>query len=123
MSRNGLTILLLSVGILLVFTPQNVRGECDCDNPNVEMSERGKVADFLHTVGCGFKKGAKAVKDTVQDGYKYVKNKIAPTTPKPSVIDTAIENVESIAKPRDQEFIYDIDVRDGFKNGTGINLL
>lgn len=125
MFRNSFTLLLLSIGILLVVAPSSVRGECDCDNP-IPDSDRGKVGDFFHKVGCGIKKGAKAVKETVEDGYKYVKNKIAPT-PKPDVIDTAIEAVDSITNNmgRDQEFIYDIDVRNGLdgKNTTGFQLL
>lgn len=122
--HNKFSFLLLSVGILLLVAPQNATAtECDCDYPNVEMTERGKVADFFHKVGCGIKKGAKAVKESVKDGYHYVKDKISPTTPKPSIIESAIDAVSS--NGRDQEFIYDIDVRNTFnvKNETGFQLL
>lgn len=85
--------------------------------------KRGKFADFFHKVGCGIKKGAKAVKETVKDGYDYVKDKISPTTPKPNIIDSAINTFSSSG--RDQEFSYDIDVRNAFntKNETGFKLL
>lgn len=122
--HNRFSFLLLSVGILLLVAPQNARAtECDCDYPNLEMTERGKVADFFHKVGCGIKKGAKKVGTAVKDGYDYVKDKISPTTPKPSIVDSAINAVSSPG--RDQEFIYDIDVRNAFntKNETGFKLL
>lgn len=130
MVRNGfsLTLLLMSIGILLVITPNRVRGECSCDNPDLETGEHGKVSDFFHKVGCGLKKGAKAVKDTVQDGYKFVKNKLSPTTTtqKPFIANEGDSSISAVG--RDQEFIYDIDVRNGMNavdniNSTGIKLL
>lgn len=127
MFRNGfsLTFLLISVCILLVITPHNVNGECDCDNPKPD-SEQGKLSGFIHKVGCSIKSGAKAIGHSVQDGYRYVKNKISPT-PKPDAIDTTQTSVDSaVGTGRDQEFIYDIDVRNGFeqkKQPSDIKLL
>lgn len=110
--HNKFSFLLLSVGILLFVAPQNASAnEYDCDYPNVEMTERGKFADFFYKVGCGIEKGANAVKETVKDGYNYIKGKISPTTPKPSIVSSF---------GRDQEFIYDIDVRNAL-NTTNEN--
>lgn len=77
-SKNGLGLafLLVSVGVLLVVAPANVRAECDCDKP--DTGDRSGVSKFFHNVGCGIKSGAKTVAESVKDGYTYVKTKITP---------------------------------------------
>lgn len=89
-NKISLAFLLVSFVVLLVVAPVKVNGECDCDTDNPDAS-------FFHKVGCGFKSGAKKVKETVVEGYDYLKDKIKPTE-KPATVD---ENLQ----------IFDVDVR------------
>lgn len=88
-ARNGVSLafLLVSVGVLLIVAPA-VHGD-DCNSQNA--GDSGEVSTFFKKIGCGLKSGAKTVSESVQDGYKYVKNKVKdfnsdPTTPTPNLI-------------------------------------
>lgn len=75
---SNLFIAFVAVSILLSV---QVQGDCDAldDIKQTIKQDRGVFGDFIHSVGCGFKNGAKAVGDTVKDGYNYVKEKFQPT--------------------------------------------
>lgn len=75
---SNLFIAFVAVSILLSV---QVKGDCDAVDKITQtvQQDRGAFAEFIHSVGCGIKNGAKAVGDTVKDGYNYVKEKIAPT--------------------------------------------
>lgn len=75
---SNLFIAFVAVSILMSV---QVQGDCDTIDKITQtvQQDRGAFSDFIHSVGCGIKNGAKAVGDTVKDGYNYVKEKISPT--------------------------------------------
>lgn len=82
-ARKGfsLAFLLVSVGVLLMVatTPAKADStestERSCDKNS--GSDLGAFDGFLHKVKCGLKTGAGQVKDTVNTGIEFVKNKIS----------------------------------------------
>lgn len=75
---SNLFIAFVAVSVLLSV---QVQGDCDAVDKITQavQQDRGAFSDFIHSVGCSIKNGAKAVGDTVKDGYNYVKEKISPT--------------------------------------------
>lgn len=75
---SNLFIAFVAISILLTV---QVQGDCDSVDKITQMvqQDRGAIGDFLHSVGCSIKNGAKVVGDTVKDGYDYVKEKVSPT--------------------------------------------
>lgn len=75
---SNLFIAFVAVSILM-----SVQVKADCGTidkiKQTVQPERGAFSEFIHSVGCGIQNGAKAVGDSVKDGYNYVKEKISPT--------------------------------------------
>ena len=82
-ARKGfsLAFLLVSVGVLLMVATTPVKAdsaestERSCDKNG--GSDLGAIEGFFHKVTCGLKTGAGQVKETVNSGYEFVKNKIS----------------------------------------------
>lgn len=67
--------------VLVVFVTKTVDGGCvnrsDGDDSDEEHSS---VSDFFHNVGCSIRSGAKKVKDGVETGYNFIKDKVKSVT-------------------------------------------
>lgn len=90
-ARNGfsLVFLLVSVGVLLVVAPVEVES-ADCKNSDGSAPQEG-FSGFFHKVKCGLRSGAEQAADAVEDGYKYVKDKVLPTKKPEDQIDMRID--------------------------------
>lgn len=80
-------ILLLKNGSLLIMLLMCfvINIECACldrDDPNYETAKQtdsSTFSDLITNIGCSIQSGAKRVKDGVEGGYKYIKDKISTT--------------------------------------------
>lgn len=63
--------------VLVAIVTKTVEGGCanrsDGDDTDQEHSS---VSDFFHNVGCSIRSGAKKVKDGVETGYNFIKDKV-----------------------------------------------
>lgn len=75
LNKNGLLLIV----VLMCLTASVHCGCVDRSDPNYETAKQtdgSSISDFLTNIGCSIQSGAKRVKDGVEGGYKYLKDKI-----------------------------------------------
>lgn len=85
---------------LLAFLANEVN--CGCaertgpdNDENSGNDDESSVSNFFSNIGCSIKSGAKKVKESVEDGYKFIKTKLSSSDEETQNTDKKEEQLES----------------------------
>lgn len=107
---NSMDKTILFVLMLAFLSLQNtVNGACNnehSDTNSTNSSAMEKVSVFFLDIGCSIKSGANRVRDKIESGFNYVKNKITPdendlsVTETIAAVDDQIGEAERLVAPK-----------------------